>query len=148
MTFKKKYARIFDRDDFPAPKYKKLAKFLVHITSYQILGQYFSSIGLLVKFVMRHSPRKKTTTTSFPELFRLSGENPEEVEVQQYSFLDVTSILFIDTCLPSLSKSWLCGPVKWLTEETTNRFKSNAGSYLRVKNRSIGREKNKAFRAE
>ena len=89
---------------------------------------------------MRHSPRKKTPTTSFPELFRLSGENPEEVEVQQYSFLD--------TCLPSLSKSWLCGPVKWLTEETTNRFKSNAGSYLRVKNRSIGREKNKAFRAE
>ena len=93
-------------------------------------------------------PREKKTTTSFPELFRLSGENPEEVEVQQYSCLDVTSILFIDTCLPSLSKSWLSGPVKWLTEETTNRFKSNAGSYLRVKNRSIVREKNEAFRAE
>ena len=84
-----------------------------------------------------------TTTTSFPGLFRLSGGKPEEVEVHQYSCLDVTSILFIDTCLPSLFKSWLCGPVKWLTEETTNQFKSNAGSFLRVKNWSIegGRER-------
>ena len=71
MIFKKIYARIFDRDDFPAPKYKKLAKFLVHIASYQILGEYFSSIGLLVKFVMRHAPRKKNNNLvprAFPPL--------------------------------------------------------------------------------
>ena len=125
--FKKNKLEFFDRDDFPAPKYKKLAKFLVHITSYQILGQYFFGIGLLVKFVMRQSPRKKKQQPRSQSFSASPGENPEEVEVQQYSCLDVTSILFIDTCLPSLSKSWLCGPVKWLTEETTNRFKSNAG---------------------
>ena len=146
MIFKKIYAGILDRDDFPAPKYKKLATFLYIL--HHILGQYFFGIGLLVKFVMRQSPRKKKQQPRSQSFSASPGENPEEVEVQQYSCFAVTSILFIDTCFPSLSKSWLCGPVKWLTEETTNRFKSNAGSYLRVKNRSIGREKNKAFREE
>ena len=70
--FKKKYARIFDRDDSPAPKYKKLVSggyILHHIKS---LDNSFFGIGLLVKFVTRQSLRKKTTTTtttSFPGFF-------------------------------------------------------------------------------
>ena len=88
-------------------------------------------------------PEKKKQRPRSQRFSASTGENPEEVEVHQYSCLDVTSILFIDACLPSLFKSWRCGPVKWLTEETTNQFKSNAGSYLRVKNRSIGREREK-----
>ena len=145
MISKKKYARIFDRDDFPAPKYKKLVSggyILHHIKS---LDNSFFGIGLLVKFVTRQSLRKKKNNNNnnlVPRVFPpLSEGKPEDVEVNQYSCLDVTSILFIDTCLPSLFKSWLCGPVKWSTEETTNQFKSNAGSYLRVNNRSIGRER-------
>ena len=59
MISKKKYARIFDRDDFPAPKYKKLVSggyILHHIKS---LDNSFFGIGLLVKFVTRQSLRKK-----------------------------------------------------------------------------------------
>ena len=69
------------------------------------------------------------------------GENPRRLRFTNIAALtsQASSLL----TLVSLFKSWLCGPVKWLTEETTNQFKSNAASYLRVKNRSIegGRER-------
>ena len=54
-----KCARTFDQDDFPAPKYRKCEIILVHITLYQIPGQHFFDIELLVKFVMRQSLGKK-----------------------------------------------------------------------------------------
>ena len=112
-----------------------------HIKS---LDNTFFGIGLLVKFVMRQSLRKTTNNLVPRAVPPLRRKTPRRLRFTNIAALtSQPSILFIETCLPSTFKSWLCGPVKWLTEETTNQFKSNAGSYLRVKNRSIGRDKKK-----
>ena len=133
------------RSNFPAPKYRKLSNYS---DAYYIISNPWTTLfrhRASSQICYETVPGRKKTT-SFPGLFRLSGTKPlGGREVLQYSYLDVTSMLLIDTCLPFLFKpvfkSWLCGPVQWLTEETTNQFKSKASSYLRVKNGSIRREK-------
>ena len=89
--FKKKYARIFDRDDSPAPKYKKLVSggyILHHIKS---LDNSFFGIGLLVKFVTRQSLRKNNNNNNnnlVPRVFPPSPrENPRTLRLTNIAAL-------------------------------------------------------------
>ena len=138
MIFKKIRSN-FWRRWFPCSEIQEISK---ASGTYYIISNPWTI--LFFSFFFQTVPEEKNNnllSSAFPPL---RGKTPRRLRFTNiYSCLDVTSILFIDTRLPSLFKSWLCGPVKWLTEETTNQFKSNAGSYLRVKNRSIGRAKKK-----